>query len=208
MSGTGLLFVSLAYLLGSIPFGYVIGRWQGVDVRQVGSGNIGATNLIRATGRTLGVLTFVLDAAKGALVPAVALAVGQPIRVAVVAGFAAVLGHCFSLYLTLRGGKGVATFVGAFAVVDVAATLAGAAAFAASLLFVRFVALSSMILVVTVLAAVAWRHGPTDPRTVMAALSLVLLGLRHRGNWVRMRRGTEERGLGRSRPQEEREGSS
>ena len=104
MSGVGMLFVAAAYVVGSIPFGYVIGRWRGIDVRRVGSGNIGATNVVRAAGRTLGAVTLLLDGAKGAVVPMLAFAAGQPPLVVVGAGLAGVCGHCFSVFLSLRGG--------------------------------------------------------------------------------------------------------
>lgn len=208
MSGVGLLIVVVAYFAGSIPFGYLIGRWRGIDVRQVGSGNIGATNVVRAAGRTLGGVTFLLDGVKGAVVPVLALVGGQPLWVAVGAGFAAMLGHCFSAFLSLQGGKGVATFVGAFAVVDLPAALAGAAVFVGSLLIQRYVAVSSMAMLVTVTAVTGWRHGPADARTVMAVMSLVLVGFRHRENWARLRHGTEEQTRGRSSAIDERQGGS
>ena len=191
MTGRVLLLVLLSYLVGSIPFGYLIGRWRGVDVRRTGSGNIGATNVIRATGRVLGGVTFLLDGAKGAVGPALSLLWGLPLAATVAAGFAAVLGHCFPIFLRLRGGKGVATFVGAFAGVDLGAALAGGVAFLVSLVTLRYTAVSSMVLVSTTLAASVWRHGALDERAAMAALSAALLAVRHRDNWRRMSRGTE-----------------
>ena len=188
-----MIFVVAAYVTGSIPFGFIIGRSRGLDVRAVGSGNIGATNVSRAAGRALGVMTFVLDGVKGAVVPALALATGQPPRVAVVAGFAAVFGHCFSVFLSLRGGKGVSTFVGTFTVLEPVAALAGAVAFAGTLFLLRYVALASMALLVMVVAVSAWRHGPAEARTVMAAVSTVLVGMRHWQNWTRMWHGTERK---------------
>ena len=113
---TGPLTTLIAYLLGSIPFGYIIVRRQrGIDVRSTGSGSIGATNVMRNLGVLGFVATFLLDAGKGILAVALAsrLTFGDPTLVAA-AAFAAVLGHCYPLWLGFRGGKGVATGVGVF----------------------------------------------------------------------------------------------
>src|SRR5947208_5009153 len=115
-----LLTVLGAYLVGGVPFGYLVARWRGVDIFCAGSGNIGATNVGRILGRRFGILVFVLDFAKGALpvLAASLLPVGQdltalpPGSAAVAAAVAAFLGHLFPIYLGLRGGKGVATGAG------------------------------------------------------------------------------------------------
>src|SRR4051794_4618946 len=105
--------LALAYALGGTPFGYLVARWRGVDIFRHGSGNIGATNVGRVLGRPYGVLVFVLDFAKGALPVALANAAAQHWQpttasyLGVVAGLAAFLGHLFSPWLRLRGGKGV-----------------------------------------------------------------------------------------------------
>src|SRR4051794_28373906 len=116
-----------AYLIGAIPFGYLIARWRGVDIFREGSGNIGATNVGRVLGRRFGILVFLLDLAKGALPALVAGRIAQgwtdgpdellgPDGLRVSAGLAALLGHLFSIYLRFRGGKGVATGAGVVAV--------------------------------------------------------------------------------------------
>src|SRR5256885_1659498 len=113
-----ILLVVAAYLLGAVPFGYLVARWRGVDILRQGSGNIGATNVGRVLGRRYGILVFVLDFAKGAIPVAAAIRVGAATGVAdslgteglpVAAGLAAFLGHLFPVYLRFRGGKGVAT---------------------------------------------------------------------------------------------------
>ncbi|MFQ5720650.1 MAG: glycerol-3-phosphate acyltransferase [Acidobacteriota bacterium] len=199
MSVTGPFAVAGGYLLGSVPFGFLLGRWRGVDVREVGSGNIGATNVIRAAGPVAGVITFGLDAGKGAVVPALSLAAGLAWPWVAAVALAAVVGHCHSVFLRLRGGKGVATFVGAFAVLDPVAVAAGMAMFAATLVAARYVAVASMALVGVVLVVSVGRHGPVDARTVMAALSFILLAVRHRDNWKRLTSRREGRLLEDSR---------
>src|SRR5438270_6996272 len=109
----GLTFLA-SYLIGAVPFGYLIARWRGVDIFAQGSGNIGATNVGRVLGKKFGVLVFVLDFAKGALPVFAArfIASPSPAWLEVLTGLAAFLGHLFPLYLGLRGGKGVATGTG------------------------------------------------------------------------------------------------
>src|SRR2546425_6951270 len=146
ISGTLLI----AYLVGAIPFGYLIARWRGVDIFQHGSGNIGATNVGRILGKRFGILVFLLDFAKGALPTAAGLALAQwleiepPSIVGVAAGLAAFVGHLFPVYLGFRGGKGVATGAG---IVVVLLPLPAAAAVLTWILFVavfRYVSLASL----------------------------------------------------------------
>src|SRR6516164_9073771 len=118
---TALCTVVGSYLLGGIPFGYLVGRWRGIDIFQHGSGNIGATNVGRLLGRRWGVLVFLLDFAKGAVPVLLAGLVPQgdslpPATLKVTAGLAAFLGHLFPVYLRFHGGKGVATGAGVVAV--------------------------------------------------------------------------------------------
>jgi len=193
VSGTALAAVVFSYLLGSVPTGYVLGRLRGIDVRAVGSGNIGATNVMRSTGWKLGLLTLLLDGLKGAAGPLAARGLGLDPLWWALAGLAAVLGHCFSLYLGFRGGKGVATLVGVFAVLDPVAAAVAGAAFTLSLLAFRYVALSSMLLCLTLVAASGGHNGVDDPRTGVAAAAAFLVAVRHRDNWRRMREGTEGR---------------
>ena len=116
------VLIILAYLLGSVPSGYLMGKLAGVDVRQVGSGNIGATNVARAVGRRQGVLTLVADAAKGFLPVLLAIHLDFEPRAIALTATAAFLGHLYPAFLKFRGGKGVATALGAlFAVAPLAA---------------------------------------------------------------------------------------
>jgi glycerol-3-phosphate acyltransferase PlsY len=138
----------VAYLAGSIPFGLIIGKRRGVDVRTTGSGNIGATNVARALGKKIGLLVLVLDALKGAL-PMAAVQVfdlgdrGGSHLVTVV-GLAAIIGHCFPLWLRFHGGKGVATALGVFLVLDPMSTGIAVAVFLAFYGAFRVVSLGSM----------------------------------------------------------------
>ena len=115
------LAIILGYLLGSIPFGFLTGKWRGIDLRREGSGNIGATNALRILGKPLGITVLALDAIKGSLAcwaaPMLTSVMGSASVstdiIAISAGFAAVLGHCYSAFTEFRGGKGVATAGGA-----------------------------------------------------------------------------------------------
>src|SRR5438876_3341501 len=114
-----------AYLIGAIPFGYLVARWRGVNIFKAGSGNIGATNVGRVLGRRFGILVFLLDFAKGAVPTAIALGLGRIVSdsnpwlvtgLPVLAGLSAFVGHVFPVYLRFQGGKGVATGAGVVAV--------------------------------------------------------------------------------------------
>lgn len=187
------LVVGGCYLIGGIPVGVLLARSRGVDLRKVGSGNIGATNLFRALGLKYGLLGFALDTLKG-LVPVAlcrsALSVSD--RTLAVAGFAAVFGHCFSPYLRFRGGRGVATSLG------IALALywpAGALPFLAWLAVTastRYVSLGSVIaLVLAPLVGAAL--GASDPFVVALAAASILSIMRHVENIDRLVRGTENR---------------
>ncbi len=188
-----------SYLLGSIPFGFVLTRVvKGIDVRTVGSGNIGATNAARAMGRGWGVVVGVLDALKG-LVPTVLLAplVLEPgqgrLVLALLAGLGAVLGHCFPVWLSFRGGKGVATAGGAVLGIDPVVFLWGAATWIVALLATRYVGLASILMTgAFAVAALALRR-ETPLFATLAGLVFLLILLRHRANLVRMIAGTEPR---------------
>jgi glycerol-3-phosphate acyltransferase PlsY len=197
--------VLASYLLGALPFGFLMARAKGIDLRKVGSGNIGATNAMRALGRPLGVTAFLLDFGKGWLPVAVLapLAVGaasEPgalgaLRLA--CGAAAVLGHCFPVYLGFRGGKGVATGCGAVVAWDPLVWLAGGLVWALVWKLSHYVGLASLAMGATFPLVAALRHG--DPWfTAGCGLLALLILVRHRGNIARMLQGTEPKsGVGR-----------
>jgi acyl phosphate:glycerol-3-phosphate acyltransferase len=195
----------IAYLLGSIPFGYIVGRLKGVDVRQHGSGNIGATNVLRVLGKPWGIAVFAADAAKG--FAAVRLAMWLSSRtpgaepyvdaVAIVAAAVCVAGHSFPLWLGFRGGKGVATSAGAlFGIIPLAVT---AIFFLWWAVFwsTRYVAVASIAAAVALPIAVAvmlWLK--MTQGVVLLYFSIVMAALvvwRHRSNIARLRAGTEHR---------------
>ncbi|NMO15849.1 glycerol-3-phosphate acyltransferase [Pyxidicoccus fallax] len=186
--------VLLGYLAGSIPFGVLLTRWlRGVDVRQQGSGNIGATNVTRVAGKKLGAVVLLLDALKGALPVALAMRLlpGQPLA-HVLVGLASVLGHVYPVWLKLQGGKGVATALGVLLVLVPEAALAGALVYAAILAVWRVSSLGSLAAGATAVGTSAL----TARATEYAGLSAVLFALMlwtHRGNIGRLMRHTERR---------------
>ena len=188
-----------SYLLGSIPFGFVLTRLvKGIDVREVGSGNIGATNAARAMGRGWGIVVGLLDALKG-LVPTAVLAplVLAPeegrLVLALLAGSCAILGHCFPVWLSFRGGKGVATAGGAFLGVDPKVFLWGAITWIVVLVATRYVGLSSILMTAAFAVAALALHREAPLFAMLAGLVFLLILVRHRANLVRMIAGTEPR---------------
>jgi glycerol-3-phosphate acyltransferase PlsY len=190
----GVPAVVAGYLLGSVPFGVLVARrMAGLDVRQVGSGNIGATNVARAAGKGAGVLTLLLDAAKGALPVFAARWLGlAPAWVAAV-GLAAFLGHLFPVWLRFRGGKGVATALGLLLALEPWAALAGLAGFAAMLALTRMVSVGSMVGAVLGAATVLAVEGVRSPYAWASAAMAGAILVRHRGNLARLARGEERR---------------
>jgi len=191
----GLLSVLIAYILGSIPFGFLIVRWQkGIDVRKTGSGSIGATNVMRTLGVIGFLATFVLDVGKG--VAAVLLAgkmTAHDPRWVAVAAVAAILGHCFPVWLSFHGGKGVATGVGVFlalAPVQVGLVLI---IFAVVVAVWRYVSLGSIIATGAFPALVHFmKHAPL-PIVLGAAGGAAIIIARHHENIRRLLKGTENR---------------
>ena len=176
-------FLIAAYLIGAIPFGLLLARWvKGVDVREAGSGNIGATNVARSAGKGIGLLTLALDVAKGAAPVLIAeRLLDQPKAIVVGAGFAAVLGHVFPVYLRFRGGKGVATSLGVFAAVTPMPTAIAAGIFAVVFAVTRIVSIGSLTGALALIAAVAYFD--RRPEAIALAVAVVLLiFVRHAGN--------------------------
>jgi glycerol-3-phosphate acyltransferase PlsY len=200
----GLQLVALAYLAGSVPFGYLIGRLVGkIDIRQHGSGNVGATNVGRVLGSGWGLAVLSLDLLKGlvpvAVLPYLFFSAGDPARVhwQVAAGTAAILGHMFPCWLGFRGGKGVATALGVVVCLGGWSTLAAAAVFGLAFAIWRIVSLSSILAALSFAACQIVRLWPELfaqqqwSLTVFSLLVPVLIVVRHRGNIVRLWRGEE-----------------
>ena len=181
----GLALIAGAFLAGAIPFGFLLARRRGVDIRAHGSGNIGATNVTRVLGARYGALVLVLDALKGALPTATALAAGADPRLVAATGGAAILGHCFSPFLRGRGGKGVATALGVFVVIAPATVGVAVAVFAVVLAATRVPALGSLAGSAAIAAGLLSRGG--GPYAVLACVTTALLVYTHRTNLARLR---------------------
>ena len=201
-----LRFVALlgaAYLLGSVPFSFFVARWFGVkDVRQVGSGNVGATNVMRSAGKGAGVLALALDAGKGAAAAWLAgLIEPEGSIVPPLAAAAAVLGHMSPDWRGFRGGKGVATGAGAFVPLAPAATAISVLVFAFTTALTRYVSLGSLA-GATALATFAFALGSPPAVAWAAAFVAALVIWKHRSNLQRLVKGTESR-IGSGRPRTE-----
>ena len=196
MNPQALLLVLAAYLLGSVSFAVLLVRLKtGTDIRAEGSGNAGATNVLRAHGKKLAAAVAAADILKGsAAVLLVRLVTADP-RYAAAAGLAAVLGHVFPIFYGFRGGKGVATAVGAFLALAPLATLVCVAVFVLVVALTRYVSLGSLIAIV-LLPPVAGLLFRAPRAVVLAAAAIALLiVLKHTENLKRLARG-EERRLG------------
>ncbi len=211
----------LTYLVGGLPFGVVVGRLKGVDVREAGSGNIGAANVGRLLGRRWGVAVFLLDMLKGLIPTAVvghllqSARAGSPVADSTVSllwlfvGFCAILGHNYSPFIGFRGGKGVATSMGVALGVHPHLTAPALAAFAVWVIGIRLTGMSSLgsicggIVFPLAYVVGVWARGGNVldhwPFLGFSLLVSVLLLLRHRANIVRILQGTEAR-FGRSGP--------
>lgn len=192
--------LAVAYLLGSIPFGYILVRlFRHEDIRSVGSGNIGATNVVRSGAKGLGILTLLLDLLKG--LAAVLLArhlvpgpPGFPSDLAVAAGTAAVLGHIFPLWLRFKGGKGVATALGVFLALAWPAALCSLVVFILVFVFTRYVSLASIVAAIMLpVFCMLWMPDRT-PIFVGGIIFLALLVIaKHHANIARLMQGKENR---------------
>ena len=189
------LVVAGSYLLGSSPFGYLLVRiFRGEDVRQSGSGNIGATNVSR-TSPMLGILTLLLDALKGAAAVWLTRVFASSYTVMALAALFAVVGHIFPIWLGLRGGKGVATAMGSFAVIAPGAVLVAAGIFVAVVLIFRYVSLGSIIAVAFFPLLVYETHSYGNMRAALACIAIasLLIMAKHSQNIRRLLAGTENR---------------
>jgi glycerol-3-phosphate acyltransferase PlsY len=184
--------IAVAYLVGSIPFAFLLSRRRGIDLRHVGSQNVGATNVLRTSGVTIAVVAMALDAVKGALAVLLAQRLSPGPVMPVAAGLASVIGHVYPVWLRFHGGKGVATAAGVFAILTPVALAAATAVFLVAVLFTRYISVGSIGAAFTLAAVTAAGEAPAVVAvgaTVVAAIVLY----RHRGNLARLRAGTERR---------------
>lgn len=185
-----LLWALIGYGLGSIPFGMVLARAMGLgNLREIGSGNIGATNVLRTGNRPAAALTLLLDGAKGAVAVLLARAVGAGEDAVQLTALAALLGHCYPLWLGFRGGKGVATFLGIWLALAWPVGLACCAAWAGAAALWR---ISSMAALVAAASSTMWvLLLGAGHAIVLGAVLTLLVFWRHRANIIRIRAGTE-----------------
>lgn len=187
-----MLAVALGYLAGSVPFALLLARRCGVDLRHAGSGNIGAANVLRTSGIAPALAAVGLDAAKGAVAVLMAERLTDGPAAPVAAGLASIIGHIYPVWLGFRGGKGVATAAGVFAVLTPAAVAIAGAVFVLAVWATRYVSVGSMAAAVTLAAAVAASGGPTAVLVGAVSAALIIVH-RHRTNVGRLVAGTERR---------------
>jgi glycerol-3-phosphate acyltransferase PlsY len=188
------LAIVAAYVVGAVPIGFLIARAFGIgDIRRHGSGTIGATNVLRTAGRTPAILTLLGDVAKGYVAVVVAARLGGDAPAVAAAGaVAAVVGNCWSVFLGFRGGKGVATGLGALLRLAPLATLAALPVFLVVAMTTRFVSLGSLMAAACVPFG-AWALGASRPAVLAAFGVAAIVIVRHRENIARLRAGTERR---------------
>ncbi|MCX8072514.1 MAG: glycerol-3-phosphate 1-O-acyltransferase PlsY [Candidatus Binatia bacterium] len=185
-----LLWLVVGYACGSIPFGWILARARSVDVRRVGSGNIGATNVARALGWVAGLGTLLADAAKGAIPVLLAERSAADPAVGAYAALGAVGGHVFTPFLKFRGGKGVATAAGAMLVVAPGPLLGAMLVFFGTVYCTGYVSAGSLSAAL-VLPLFAWLYGCPNMIVLASALMSTLIWIRHRDNLYRIANGTE-----------------
>ena len=189
-----------AYLLGSIPFGYLVAKAKGIDIRSVGSGNIGATNAMRVLGKPAGIFVLLLDAAKGfaAVCLAALLAKQFPAEVntetlRVIAGIGAVLGHNYTCWLKFKGGKGIATTAGVYLALAPWALLVALIVFILALVLTKYVSVGSIAAAIA-LPITVWLMTPNNLFLCLVTTALGFLAVwKHKGNIQRLQAGTENR---------------
>ena len=188
-----MIAVVVGYLIGSIPFALVLARrWGTADLRRIGSGNLGAANVMRVSGVTPGVLVAVLDLAKGAASVALAQRVRPDGATAALAGFAAIMGHIYPVWLRFKGGKGVATAFGVFSVLMPAVVPPLLTIFLATVALTKYISLGSLLATIA-LPTIAYAIGSPPPSVLAAIAASVVIVIRHRSNLLRLRTGTERR---------------
>lgn len=188
-----LLALAIAYLLGSIPFGYLLVKWKtGTDVRVKGSGNIGATNVLRTTGPTVGIATLLLDIAKGYAAVWIAARFSQesPLWMSA-AALAVMAGHAFPVFLRFRGGKAVASFIGAFLRLTPLAMVAILVVFVAVVAWTRYISLGSIVAAGTFPLAVWLLLQPPLSVVFASIAATTFIIYRHRDNIRRLHEGSE-----------------
>src|SRR6266849_5838614 len=188
-----IIAIIAAYLIGSVPFALLLARrWGAADLRRVGSGNLGAANVLRASGVKAGVLVAVLDVTKGAVSVMLAERFGGGAAASAAAGLAAVVGHIYPVWLRFRGGKGVATACGVFSVLTPIAIPPALGIFVIAVWITKYVSVGSMLASIA-LPPIAYAMGSGAPAVAAASAASAIIVFRHRSNLMRLRAGTERR---------------
>ncbi len=192
-------FITLGYLLGTVPTGLLVARIKGVDIRRSGSGNIGATNVLRSVGPFAALVVILVDPLKGVLAVGLPALLGLDPWIVSATAIATVLGNTFNIFLGFKGGKGIATSFGVFLVIDPFVTLLAVVLFAITLMLSRFVSLASLI-AVTAGPLMLLARLDAEPNVIAAAPRLttafviaLIAYFSHRENIARLRRGVEHR---------------
>ncbi len=178
-------FILAAYLVGAVPFGLLFGKLVGMDVRQAGSKNIGATNVSRLLGKKLGAATLICDAGKGFVPMLCARELGAGGDLVLLCGGAAFLGHLYPVYLGFKGGKGVATALGVFLYLNPMAILVGVGVFALSVALSGFVSIGSLLTTAFMPVILLVLHG-FDGQVLLAVFIALLVWIKHKENIVRL----------------------
>jgi len=193
------LLIVIGYFLGTIPTGFLVAKLRGVDIQKVGSGNIGATNVLRALGTLPAIIVMILDPVKGAIAALIPTLIGTDSWTIVLAGLAAVLGNNFNVLLRLRGGKGIATSIGVYLVIDPLTATLCLVLGVATILVGRMVSLGSLVGMFSLPLFVLAGGNFLVPHLFLAIALTALAVFRHRENIGRLLAGTERR-LGDKRP--------
>lgn len=186
------LAVCVGYAIGSVPFAYLLARRRGIDLRRVGSGNVGASNVLRTSGVAAAVIAMCLDGVKGAVAVVLAERLAPGPAPQVLAGVAAIIGHVYPAWLRFSGGKGVATAAGVFAVIAPAALAIACAVFVLGVWTTRYISVGSLAGTIALTGMTAAVDGPLVVPIGAAASAAVIIH-RHRANLVRLWAGTERR---------------
>lgn len=187
-----LMVIVIGYLLGSVPFAFMLARRRGTDIRFIGSGNVGAANVLRTSGVRTALLVMALDACKGAGSVLLAQRWSAGDAASAAAGMAAIIGHIYPIWLRFRGGKGVATAAGVFSVLTPWAMLPVVAVFVVTVWLTRFISLGSIVATLA-LGPIAYAMHAPQAVVLTAVCAAGIIVFRHRANLARVRSGTERR---------------
>jgi len=186
-----ILTIIMGYLFGAIPTALIIGKRSNIDIRKHGSGNIGGTNTFRVLGKKAGFIVAIVDVLKGFIPAAIGYLIGGELM-AIFAGFSASIGHSYSIFAGLKGGKSVATSAGVMLVINPISILAGALVFALVLFTTKYVSLSSMLAASTVAITILLMEGSVALKIAGIFFALFII-IRHHSNIKRLLQGTESR---------------